>query len=121
MPEEAHRLKLALFRSTAHAGHGGAGWVSGEAAHRLSAAVVRWHWRVEAGVICAARYEVRGCPDLIAATELAAVALEGQPAAAPAIDLRAIATRIGAPAEKLGKLFIVEDAMRAAAIQFGES
>ena len=119
MADPGYTLKLALFRSTAHAGRGGTGWVTGSAEHRLSASALRWHWRVRDGIIDAVRYEVRGCPDLIAATELAAVALEGQPAASPVLDLRQIATQISAPAEKLGKLFTVEDAMRAAAIQFG--
>jgi len=121
MPDSGQELKLALFRSTPHAGKGGAGWVTGAAEHRLSASALRWHWRVRDGVIAAARYEVRGCPDLIAAAELAAVALEGQRAGAPLLDLREIATQIAAPAEKLGKLFTVEDAMRAAAIQFSGS
>lgn len=121
MSEPGVALKLALFRTTAHAGRGGPGWASAQAEHGLSGSVVRWHWQVVAGAISAARYEVRGCPDLIAATELAAVELEGQPAAGPRLDLRAIATRISAPTGKLGKLLIVEDAMRAVAIQFGRA
>ena len=119
MADGAAQLKLALFRTTPHAGRGGPGWASAQAEHGHSASAVRWHWRVADGRILEARYEVRGCADLIAVTELAAVALEGQPAADPVLELRTLAARVAAPTEKLGRLFVVEDAMRAVAIQFG--
>lgn len=118
MDEAALSLKRALFRSTAHAGRALPGWFSGEATHVLSASTLRWHWQVSGGVIRQVRYEVRGCPDLIAACELASGALEGQQAASPRLDLRQIATQIAVPTEKLGKLLLIEDAANAVAIQF---
>lgn len=110
---------LALFRTTPHAGRGGPDWSVGEAGHALTESRVRWHWRVVAGRIAEARYEVRGCPDLIAVAELAAESLEGQPAATATVDVAALAARLGTPAGKLGKLLTVEDAVRVTAIQFG--
>ncbi len=115
---EGRRLMEALFRAPARAGRGGPGWLTGAARHALTGSEVRWHWRVEQGHIAVARFEVRGCPDVIAATELAAAVLEGQPAAAPAVDIRSIATRLAAPAEKLGTLLVIDDAIAATAIQF---
>lgn len=117
--EGGRALRDALFRSTPRAGRGDPGWACGEALHRASASAVRWHWRVVDGVIAEARYEVRGCPDLIAVTELAAGALVGQPAAAPELSLRALAASLEVPVGKLGTLLVIEDAVRATAIQFG--
>jgi len=104
-----------LFRTTPRAGHGGPGWVSGAARDPLTGAELAWHWRVADGTILAAQYAVRGCPYLIAAAALAAGYLEGQRATSPALDLAALAAAIGAPVEKLGRLFVIEDAMQAAA------
>lgn len=100
-----------LFRSPAHAGHGGPGWASGAAREPLSATEFCWHWRVADGRIREARYEARGCPHVIAAAELAAAALEGQLAASPRLDIAGISRAIDAPADKLGRLLVLEDAM----------
>jgi NifU-like protein involved in Fe-S cluster formation len=103
-----------LFRNPSHAGHGGPGWRTGEGREPLSGATLRWHLKVEAGNITSARYEALGCPHLIAAAELAARALEGQALALARLDPAALAQAIGAPAEKRGRLLILEDALAAA-------
>lgn len=109
-----------LYATAPGAGRpGGPGWVSGEAREPLTGTHVRWHLRVEAGTIREARWEVRGCPYTIAAAGLLAGRLPGRPVAAPAVDPAALAAELGAPREKLGRLFVIEDAVRAAALQVG--
>jgi len=115
MAEPLSGPALDLFRRTPRAGHGGPGWARGAARDPLTGAELCWHWRVSDGTIAAAQYAVRGCPYLIAAAALAAERLEGQPAASPRLDLAALAGAIAAPVEKLGRLFVIEDAMQAAA------
>jgi NifU-like protein involved in Fe-S cluster formation len=92
------------------------GWAVGEARDALSGTHVRWYLRAEAGRIAAARYEVRGCPHTMAAAAVIAAALPGQPAGATRIDVAAVAASLEAPAEKLGRLFVIEDAVRDAAL-----
>jgi NifU-like protein len=116
VPEPHGELALRLFRAPARAGHGGPGWTTGAAREPLSGTEVRWHWRVADGRIREARYEARGCPHVIAAAELAAEALEGQPAAGPRLDIAAIRCAIDAPPDKLGRLLLLEDAMCATAL-----
>jgi NifU-like protein involved in Fe-S cluster formation len=116
VPEPLGETALRLFRAPAHAGHGGPGWTTGAAREPLSGTELRWHWRVADGRIREARYEARGCPHVIAAAELAAVSLEGQPAAGPRLDIAAISRAIDAPPDKLGRLLLLEDAMCATAL-----
>ena len=111
-------LVRTLFEATPRAGRGGAGWVSGAARHPPSGSALCWHWLVTAGRIEAARYEVRGCPDLVAGAALAAELLEGQPADLPRLEPRQLLSRLAAPTEKLGKFLLLQDAADAAAIQF---
>ena len=115
MSDDAAQLLRRLFRATPHAGRGaGPGWVHGEASEPLSATRVRWHLRADRGCIAEARYEVRGCPHTIAAAALAAAALEGQVPADARIDLEELARRTGAPATKMGRFFVIQDALREA-------
>ena len=115
MSADRERLLRRLFRETPLAGRGGgSGWVVGEATEPLSATQVRWHLRAERGRIAEARYEVRGCPYTIAATALAAAGLAGRPLAGPTLDLEQLARQIGAPATKMGRFFVIQDALREA-------
>jgi hypothetical protein len=122
-----------------------AGWVQGEASDPLTETRVRWYLAVRDGRIAGARYEVRGCPHTIAVTARIAAGLVGHrieapsDAAAPpalpgaagtpapagqgarpgptiALDLAAIASELNVPAEKLGRLFVIEDAFRRAVL-----
>jgi NifU-like protein involved in Fe-S cluster formation len=109
-----------MFREAPGAGRPeGPGWVSGEAREPLSATHVRWHLKAEAGRIAAARYEVRGCPHTVAAAALIADQLPGRPVTELALDLPRVAARLGCPATKLGRLFVIQDAIQRAADVLG--
>ena len=100
----------ALFRAPAHAGDLEAA-ATGEAGDRVCHPVAA---RLEAGRIVAMRFRARGCPHLIAAAEAACAALEGK----NAVELRefsadGIRDRLAVPAEKTGRILLLEDAIRA--------
>jgi len=95
----------------------GPGWASGEASEPLSATRVRMHLRAAAGRVSDCRYEVRGCPHTIAATARAALELAGQPVAGLDVDPAALARALAVPAAKLGRIFVIQDAVRRAALQ----
>jgi len=94
----------------------GPGWAVGEAAEPLSGTRVRFFLKAEAGRVAAARYQVRGCPHAVAAAALAAGRLAGRPLADLDVDAAALAAEIEAPPEKLGRIFVIQDAIRAAAL-----
>lgn len=118
MPQDGPELVARLFRETPRAGRGGEGWFSGAARHAGSGSELRWHWRVADRRIEAVRFEVRGCPHLVAGAALAAELLEGQSADEPRLEPRHLLSRLGAPLDKLGKFLLLQDAAEAAAIQF---
>ncbi len=95
----------------------GPGWASGEAREPLSATHVRVHLLAAAGRVVAARYQVRGCPHTIAAAALAAARLPGLPVAGLDTDPAALAAELGVPPAKLGRIFVIQDAIRSAALQ----
>ena len=94
-------------------------WHSGAAREPLSGTEVRVHLRLAAGRVAELRYEVRGCPHTIAACALLATELPGRSLGDLEVDPGALAARLGAPAAKLGRLFVIEDAIRAAARESG--
>jgi hypothetical protein len=112
-----------LFAATPGAGRPAAaeraGWLSGAAREPLSSTQVRVHLRVAAGRVAELRYEVRGCPHTIAACALLATELPGCALGDLKVDPAGLAARLGAPPAKLGRLFVIEDAIRAAALQSG--
>ncbi|HXQ31219.1 MAG TPA: iron-sulfur cluster assembly scaffold protein [Steroidobacteraceae bacterium] len=109
-----------LFREAPGAGRpDGPGWVSGEAREPLSATHVRWHLQATAGRVAASRYEVRGCPHTIAAAALIAAQLDGRPVADLGLDLPRVAALLGCPTTKLGRLFVIQDAIERAAHVLG--
>jgi len=88
----------------------------GEAMALERGAWVRFEARVEAGVVVEARFRAWGCPHLLAASALAAGRLEGwAPGAGPGLDAATLAADLQVPAEKLGRLLVVEDAVTALA------
>ncbi|HVS24763.1 MAG TPA: iron-sulfur cluster assembly scaffold protein [Gammaproteobacteria bacterium] len=90
------------------------GLVSGEAEDRTLQVWVRFQLQVIDGVVRAARFAAFGCPHTIAAACRAAEWLEGRPASDVArLDVRAIGSELGLPAEKLGLLLRIEDAVAA--------
>jgi NifU-like protein involved in Fe-S cluster formation len=96
-----------------------AGWLRGEAREPLTATHVRWYLRTANGRIAEARYEVRGCPHTVAAAALAAERLRGRPVDSPQLEIATIVATLGVPSAKLGRLFVIEDAVRAAVRQAG--
>ncbi len=109
-----------LFREAPFAGRpDGPGWASGEAREPLTGTHVRWHLRGQGGLISAARYEVRGCPFTVAAAACVAGELPGRPVGDWALDLQDLVRRLGAPEAKLGRFFVIQDALREAQLQLG--
>ena len=107
-----------LFATAPGAGRpDGPGWVTGEAREPLSSTHVRVHLRAAAGRIAAARYEVRGCPHTVAAAAIAVAGLPGRPLAGLVVDPAELVALIDAPAVKLGRLFVIQDAIHNAALQ----
>jgi NifU-like N terminal domain len=116
-----------LFGSLAHAGppgdvgeggEGGEGggaerWVHGEAGRQVRGTRVRFELRLADGRVSAARYQAYGCPHTLAVCEWLAQQLE----AGPATSLggpQDWSRQLGVPTMKLGRLLVVEDALRAA-------
>lgn len=88
----------------------------GEATALERGAWVHFEARVEAGVVAEARFRAWGCPHLLAACALTAERLEGwAPGTAPGVDAATLAADLEVPAEKLGRLLVVEDAVTALA------
>jgi NifU-like protein involved in Fe-S cluster formation len=113
----------ALFKALAGSGDlaadgGTAG--SGEAAALDRGAWVRFAARIEGERFADCRFRAFGCPHTLAAASLVAGRLRGAPlVAASSIDAAGIARELDAPAEKMGRLLVVEDALRALLADLG--
>ncbi len=84
---------------------------SGEAAALERGAWVRFEACVRGGRVEQVRFLAWGCPYVIAAAGLAAAAMEGvQAAQCPTVSAMALAADLAAPADRLGRLLVVEDA-----------
>jgi len=112
-----------LFRELAGAGDlesGGGKVVSGEAAALDRGAWVRFEARIDGERVADCRFRAFGCPHTLAAASLVAGRLRGAPlSAASSIKAAAIAQEFDAPAEKMGRLLVVEDALRALLADLG--
>lgn len=87
---------------------------AGEAEELQRRAWVRFEVRMLDGRIADSRFTAFGCPHLIAACDLAMQQLQGQPlAAAAGLDAQALAAGLDIPVAKLGRLLVIEDALRA--------
>jgi NifU-like protein involved in Fe-S cluster formation len=108
---------LELFRALPNAGSLAAGEgsvVSGEAVALDRGAWVRFEARIHAGRIADCAFRAFGCPHTLAAAALAAEAVRARPLAdAHALDAARLAQELDVPAEKMGRLLVVEDALRA--------
>lgn len=75
-----------------------------------------WVWleaRIEDGRMADCAFRAWGCPHTLAAAALLASLSRGQPVAAGLrLDAHRLAAELDAPPEKLGRLLVVEDAMR---------
>ncbi|MBT8422377.1 MAG: iron-sulfur cluster assembly scaffold protein [Gammaproteobacteria bacterium] len=89
---------------------------SAEAEDRTLGVWARAHIGISNGRIVAAQFDVWGCPDTIAAADLAAERLRGVLLEDfRGLDARAMAQELDVPTQKLGKLLRLEDAALAAA------
>ena len=108
---------LALFRDLPGAGSlsGDSGGIAtGESMALDRSAWVRFEARVAGKRIVECRFRAWGCPHVLAAAALAAEWLAGA-AGEPAMRCEAatLARELDAPAEKIGRLLVVEDASKA--------
>ena len=79
---------------------------SGNGAHIVMSAGIR------GGTIAQMAYRVRGCPHLIAALELVCTRFDKQPVAAlENFDSADITQELSIPAEKTGRILLLEDAL----------
>ena len=75
---------------------------------------VKFQLRIDSGVISEARYHAYGCPHTIAAAEWVAQHVRGRYLTEMTrLDPHQIALELDIPAEKLGSLFVIEDAFKA--------
>lgn len=108
-----------LFSQPQHAGSlpEAPGVSTGEAGSIERGAWIRFHLRIESGRVTDARFRAYGCPHTLAAAEWVCRHIVGQSvteaSAAPLQGAAEWARVLEAPAEKLGRLLIVEDALRA--------
>lgn len=92
-----------------------------------AAALERGAWlevavRVVEGVVADARFRAWGCPHFIAACELAVARLPGRLLReAGLVEPAALARELAVPAWKLGRLLVIEDALRDLAATPAES
>jgi NifU-like protein involved in Fe-S cluster formation len=88
--------------------------VVGEAEDRTLNVWVEVQVCLAESVIRNVRYQVFGCPHMVAAVEWVAEALPGRSRdALRELDMHELRTTLDAPLEKLGKLLVLEDALRA--------
>jgi len=87
--------------------------VSGEAVALDRLAWVRFAARIDARRISDCRFRAFGCPHTLAAASLVATQLRGAPIdAGLVLDAARLKRELDAPAEKMGRLLVVEDALR---------
>lgn len=88
--------------------------IVGEAAESETGARVVLSAVVDQETIRFMRYQVFGCPHLIAAAEAFCDEVEGRPVSAlTALDVPGLMDRLAIPVEKTGRLFVLEDAAKA--------
>lgn len=107
---------LEAFRAPQHAGplaEGPGEVVDGAAGEQRRGTAVRFALRLDRGLVCAVAWGAYGSPYVLAGCELAARDLQGKrPDALQAMSARALAAGLAAPADRLGELLVVEDALR---------
>jgi hypothetical protein len=119
----------ALFAALDHAGElpdAGAGperVIRGEAGSEALGTRVCFALQLAPGRVAAVRYRAYGCPHTLATCEWLARQLEGCCVAGGALEAPGVGNplewseRLGLPGAKLGRLLVIEDALRAALAQ----
>ncbi len=107
---------LTRFRDPPQAGTPPAGapdWYRGEGGGLERGTWIVIHARLVAGLVRELRFQAFACPHVVAACSLAAEQLAGAPAARLATFRHAeVAEPLAIPAEKAGRLLVLEDALR---------
>ncbi len=115
---EYDQAVLSRFRHPQHAGRPDlpAGELaSGRAGKRRTGSDVVIYLQISGNEISDARFEAYGCPCTIAAADYMVGLMIGRPVSAASVETaQQIADELGLPAEKLGQVLIVEDAINAA-------
>ena len=97
--------------------------VRGEAGREAQGTRVCFALRLLEGRIAVARFRAYGCPHTLATCEWLARRLEGHSVAGGALEAPGVGNplewseRLGLPGAKLGRLLVIEDALRAALAQ----
>ncbi len=117
LPASAYSPRvIALFRGLPGGGPLAAGEgrsVAGETIALERGGWVRFEARIVNGRVVDGGFRAWGCPHLLAAAALAAERLRGSAIASPpGCDALLLAGELDVPAEKLGRLLLVEDAWR---------
>ena len=87
---------------------------AGQAEDRTLNVWVRVQARLAGNLIRSVRFQVFGCPHIVAAADLIAEVLPGQERdALRELDMHELRMTLDAPLEKLGKLLVLEDALLA--------
>ncbi len=104
------------FERLAHAGAFAAdtaGVIEGRAGSPDLGTQVWFQWRVAGGAVAEARFRAFGCPYTLAVCDLIASGLKGgRPPQPWQGDPHSWAAALSVPAERLGRLLVVEDALR---------
>ena len=112
---EVRRRFAAALSSARELPTSGTELASGAAEDRTLSVWARARIAVSGGRITGAIFDVWGCPDTIAAADLAAERMTGVSLADfQGLEVRRLAQELSIPTEKLGKLLRLEDAARAA-------
>lgn len=116
-------LTREAFFTLAHAGRlpEGAGVVSGEAGREATGVRVRFQLRLAGPVVAEARFQAYGCPHTLAVSSWVAGELVGRRRASLVPGTPADwAHQFQVPAPKLGRLLVIEDALRACVANWTE-
>jgi cysteine desulfurase len=113
---DARRYFLAPPRFPEHAeGAAPAGFVQGRAGKAADGTHVAFELKIADGIVKSARFTAYGCPHTLAVVQWLCEVLEGaRVGSGPPGTPAEWAARFAVPPEKLGRLLIVEDALRAA-------
>lgn len=108
------RCRFERLAGAGRLGDGPGRVIHGTAGSRAQGTEVRFEWRVEGGRILEARFLAYGCPYTLAACDWLVEGLAGRRREAPwPGDPEVWALTLGIPPERLGRLLVVEDALRA--------
>jgi hypothetical protein len=113
-----NELTRRYFESTGNVGElKGPGVFRGAAGNLKEGTWVQFDLQINAGVVAAAKFLAFGCPHTIAVSAWLAEQAVGRQVTPPLPEsVQGLRERFAVPVEKMGRLLIIEDAWRAAAL-----